>query len=165
MSEKEHAGLCYRFESKFPKLFHFESCGLLFIDCSDQSLYKIYDQEKRVETPDLPETPPEQEDPDNPERTAVKPPKTSASYLGRDKRPVIYKMPRDRGITGISIKTGKVQIVTDGERNLNYAPEIDNSVGNPCVKNCLIGPCIDTSGQLRGVIQLLNKQGSDPISF
>lgn len=41
MGKKQHAKLCHSFEDKFPKLFGFESCGLLFIDASDSSLYKI----------------------------------------------------------------------------------------------------------------------------
>ena len=38
------------------------------------------------------------------------------------------------------------------------APEVDNTVRSPKIENCLIGPCIDTEGQLRGVVQLINKQ-------
>ncbi len=41
MGIKKHQKLCDSFESKFPKLFNFEKCGLLFIDAHDQSLYKI----------------------------------------------------------------------------------------------------------------------------
>ena len=31
--------------------------------------------------------------------------------------------------------------------------------------NCLIGPCFDSEGQLRGIIQLINKDGGELISF
>ena len=41
MGKKQHALLCQSFEERFPQLFGFESCGLLFIDAQDSSLYKI----------------------------------------------------------------------------------------------------------------------------
>ena len=42
---------------------------------------------------------------------------------------------------------------------------MDNSVGCRVLENCLVGPCFDTQGVLRGVIQLINKEGGEPISF
>ena len=41
---------------------------------------------------------------------------------------------------------------------------IDNSVSSPHIKNLMIGPCFDNEGKLRGVVQLYNKNGVDPIS-
>ena len=42
-------------------------------------------------------------------------------------------MPKERGLTGITIKTGQVQIVNDGKDNCNYAGEIDNIVGTAVI--------------------------------
>lgn len=58
-----------------------------------------------------------------------------------------------------------MQLVPNGELHLQYAPEVDNIVGTRCLENCLFGPCYDTEGQLRGVIQLINKEQGEPISF
>ena len=42
MGKKQHSTLCETFELKFPKLFHFEHCALLFIDPCDRSLFKFH---------------------------------------------------------------------------------------------------------------------------
>ena len=41
MGKKQHATLCDIFEQKFPQLFEFEECALLFIDPGDGSLFKF----------------------------------------------------------------------------------------------------------------------------
>ena len=74
------------------------------------------------------------------------------------------RLPKDRGITGLSIVRRQVLCVPNGEYSLNYAPEVDNIVGLPTIENCLIGPCVDSEGKLRGVIQLINKQSQQSIS-
>ena len=43
MSIKQHQELCQSFDEKFPSFFNFQKCGLLLIDASDNSLYKIID--------------------------------------------------------------------------------------------------------------------------
>ena len=80
-------------------------------------------------------------------------------------KPIIVRLPKDRGITGIAIAAKKVQVVHNGDYNVSYAAEVDNSIGLAVVKNCLIGPCFDTQGQLRGLIQLVNKLDVEPISM
>ena len=42
MGKKQHDKLCEVFEEKFPKLFAFEQCSLLFIDRADGSLFKFH---------------------------------------------------------------------------------------------------------------------------
>lgn len=61
-------------------------------------------------------------------------------------KPLIVRLPRDRGITGISIVQKSVEVVHNGDHNLRYEAEIDNSVGLAVIKNCIIGPCYDTKG-------------------
>lgn len=78
---------------------------------------------------------------------------------------VFLRLPCDRGITGIAMKTGEIQVVPKGAYDVLYAAEVDNSIASPVINNLMIGPLFDTTGRLRGVIQLINKTGSDPISF
>lgn len=63
------------------------------------------------------------------------------------------------------MKTGEIQVVPKGAYDVLYAAEVDNSIASPVINNLMIGPLFDTTGRLRGVIQLINKTGSDPISF
>lgn len=147
MGKKDHASLTRTFEDKFPELFGFEYCGLLMIDREDGGLFKI----------SCPIESPESADEDggaNPEQT------TSSAH-----KPIIVRLPRDRGLTGLTIKTEEILVAADGEYNIQYAPEIDNCIGCQIVKNCMMGPCYDSQGKLRGLIHLLNKKNGIPISF
>lgn len=149
MGKKKHQALCESFEARFPPLFNFESCGLLFVDPQDGCLYKIQGSHGAGAADDGDEA--------DPERTG------NEDRLAR--KPVIVRLPKDRGVTGLAISSRSVQLVPDGEFHIHYAPEVDNSVGARAVASCLIGPCFDSSGLLRGVIQLINKQGSEPITY
>ena len=151
MGKKKHQALCESFEERFPPLFNFESCGLLFVDPEDGCLYKI--QASGVGESGSGDD----GDKDDPERTG------NEDRFAR--KPVIVRLPKDRGVTGLAISTRSVQLVPDGEFHIHYAPEVDNSVGARTVACCLIGPCFDSTGQLRGVIQLVNKYGSEPITY
>ena len=96
MGKKQHALLCQSFEERFPQLFGFESCGLLFIDAQDSSLYKITaNQTVRESSVD------EQgaDNSENPENTGTQP---SQEY-NRALKPNIVRLPKDRGITGLAI--------------------------------------------------------------
>ena len=75
------------------------------------------------------------------------------------------RLPKDRGITGQSIEHKRVELVANGDYNILFANEVDNAIGLAVVRNCLIGPCIDNSGTLRGVIHLYNKMGVEPITI
>ena len=52
----------------------------------------------------------------------------------------------------------------EGDSSLTYLPEVDNAASVAGIKNMVIGPCFDTEGKLRGIIQLINKSGDEPIS-
>ena len=67
-------------------------------------------------------------------------------------KPIIVRLPKDRGITGISIADQAVQVVPDGDYNVKFAGEVDNSIGIAVVKNYMVGPCFDTDGGFRGAI-------------
>ena len=78
--------------------------------------------------------------------------------------PMKVRLPRDRGITGHAISRKEVLVVKDGEQEKEYLAEVDNAAGVAVIRNMMIGPCFDTSGTLRGLIQLVNKEGENPIS-
>lgn len=71
----------------------------------------------------------------------------------------VMRYPTNIGITGHAIKTKEVQKNTEGYRNRKFAPEVDNYNNNFTVQNLVIGPMVDTTGKVRGVVQLLNKKG------
>ena len=146
MGKKQHATLCQSFEERFPQLFGFESCGLLFIDAQDSSLYKITATQRVRDSID-------EDNSENPENTGIVNAATaSPSFLSRSHKPIIVRLPKDRGITGLAISTKAVQLVPNGEYHVQYAPEVDNVVGTRSMDNCLVGPCFDSQGVLRGVI-------------
>ena len=55
-------------------------------------------------------------------------------------------------------------VILDGESNIQFAPEIDNCIGLQPIQNCMIGPCFDSSCQLRGMVYLYNKKKGLPIT-
>ena len=143
MGKKEHARLSHTFEKRFPELFDFETCGLLFIDPGDHSLYKIQDQHFEESS---------DEDESDGDKTPERTKEAEEPLDSRKRTHVFLRLPGDRGITGNAIKTGKVQVVHNGALDVNFAAEVDNSIGNPVLKNLLIGPLFDTDKRLRGVI-------------
>ena len=42
MGKKQHLSFCQEFEAKFPSLFNFENCALMFIDPATQGMYKFH---------------------------------------------------------------------------------------------------------------------------
>lgn len=159
MGKKQHATLCDTFERKFPKLFNFQNCALLFVDAADGSLFKFHSAEhmRDSKTHDKRTSKGLKQKSDEYKESVMEPQKL---------KPIIVKLPKDRGITGIAIQTKEVQVVQNGDHNHLFAAEIDNSIGIAVVSNCLIGPCFDSTGQLRGVIQLVNKLDTlEPITL
>lgn len=153
MGKKQHAKLSTCFEAKFPELFGYEKCGLLMVDREDSSLFKVVvadptssesdsdDNGPRTPTKDAGEN-------DEPERTF------NANNRHQKRKPIYVKFPKDRGLTGVAIKSKKVAVAHEGEYNVAFAPEIDNCIGSQLVRNCMTGPCIDSTGILRGIVIL-----------
>jgi len=44
-------------------------------------------------------------------------------------KPVLMRLPKDRGITGLSIETRKCQKSDEGQYGNKFAPEVDNCTG------------------------------------
>ncbi len=62
------------------------------------------------------------------------------------------------GLTWHAIENRKVLSAPLGERDIRYSTNTDNIVNVVRVNNILIGPFYDTTGQLRGVVHLVNKK-------
>ena len=96
MAQKEHVTLCTIFEERFPNLFGFKQCGLLFIDSGDGCMYRI--SEPVIDQDDIPAA--KEPNEDNPECTT-----DETAGRARHKKPIMMRLPQDRGITGIAIQT------------------------------------------------------------
>jgi hypothetical protein len=124
----------------FSELFQFEHVGVLFVDCVDKAentlphLFKITHS-----------------DSDDDE---------GADGANRGFKDTV-KFPRNIGLTGESIQNKKIVVLQKGERVSNFASELDNMVNSLVLESILIGPIFDGNGDLRGVIQLVNKCGRE----
>ena len=93
MGKKQHHSLCESFEERFPALFGFEMCGLLFIDAADSSLFKI------AATPVVHETIDEHHNPEE----------TGQEHVVKTRwKPIIVRLPTDLVSTGLAISTKTV---------------------------------------------------------
>ena len=101
-------------------------------DLLDESLYKISTEEQ--DTNDIVNSKVDKKN----SKGAIK----NASSTKIEK-PIIVKLPKDRGITGLAIKQKQAIVATDGEYNPSFAPEIDNCIATQLVRDCMIGPCFD----------------------
>lgn len=73
------------------------------------------------------------------------------------------RYPLNMGMTGIAIDQKGPFISLDGEDDPKYSFEVDNINQLLDFENILIMPLIDSNGQLKGVIQLVNKIDSSEI--
>jgi hypothetical protein len=62
------------------------------------------------------------------------------------------------GLTSLALTTKKLVISTQGERDSRFSINIDNLVNVFKVVNMLVGPALDSQGEVRAVIQLINKK-------
>ena len=62
------------------------------------------------------------------------------------------------GLTSLALTTKKLVISTQGERDSRFSINIDNLVNVFKVVNILVGPALDSKGEVRAVIQLINKK-------
>lgn len=74
----------------------------------------------------------------------------------KDFESLVY-FPINIGCTGQAIYSKKVVYFNKEKREYSFSTEIDNQIGVPYVDSLMIGPLYDTEGNLRGVIQLVNK--------
>lgn len=71
----------------------------------------------------------------------------------------IVRYPMNMGLSGKAVQKKKVLITHSGEKDANFASEIDNFLSIYKIQNMLIAPFTDRNGNVRGIIQLINKNG------
>ena len=62
------------------------------------------------------------------------------------------------GLTSLALTSKKVVVSSQGERDSRFSINIDNLVNVFKVVNMLVGPALDSKGDVRAVIQLINKK-------
>lgn len=62
------------------------------------------------------------------------------------------------GLTSLALTSKKVVVSSQGERDSRFSINIDNLVNVFKVVNMLVGPALDSKGEVRAVIQLINKK-------
>jgi hypothetical protein len=62
------------------------------------------------------------------------------------------------GITGMTIAKKQIIVSQLGERDSRFSINIDNIVNVFKIWNMMVGPVFDSEGNLRAVIQLINKK-------
>ena len=70
----------------------------------------------------------------------------------------VHHLPSNLGITGICVKCHEVVLSASGKEDARFNNEIDN-VGERNVKNLVVGPMLDRSGRLMGIVHLVNYEG------
>ena len=73
----------------------------------------------------------------------------------------VIRIPIGKGIAGQCAETGKVINLPDPYADPRFNPEVDRSTGYRTT-SILTVPMLDVDGNVTGVIQALNKKGSDP---
>jgi hypothetical protein len=73
-------------------------------------------------------------------------------------------LPINLGLAGQAIQKKEPLIFMDGEENQDFCMEIDNSIQVMDYENVLVCPMFDNTGQLKGVIHMINKMNDEPIS-
>jgi hypothetical protein len=71
----------------------------------------------------------------------------------------IVRYPMSIGISGKSAMKEKIMISAKGEHEFGFSSDIDNFLNISKIDNFIIGPMVDTKGNIRGILQLFNKKG------
>ncbi len=76
----------------------------------------------------------------------------------------IIRFPMTMGLTGRALDKRHIIVSQIGEKDTQrYSAEIDNFMNCAHVKNIMIGPIFDAKGEVRGVLQFINKLGKPQI--
>lgn len=76
----------------------------------------------------------------------------------------IIRYPSNIGLTGLAIQKKELITSSKGFKDIRFATEVDNYINCSKISSVLIGPMLDKNGSIKGVIQLINKQGDGKIS-
>ena len=69
-----------------------------------------------------------------------------------------------QGFTAQAIADRDVSVILNGKTYSSRAAEVDKVIKIANIENVMIGPCFDFEGKIKGVVQLFNKHGSQPIN-
>lgn len=72
-----------------------------------------------------------------------------------------FNLPKDLGICRTVIVERETQVVFKPENSKHFNALVDNPLKIPEMADVMFGPCIDSTGYLRGICQLHNKKGLD----
>jgi hypothetical protein len=81
----------------------------------------------------------------------------------KDYENVIY-FPKDIGCTGLAIQSNDMIYFNEGERLPAFNLEVDCSGGSTDVESLLVAPITDSSGNLRGILQMINRFNGEKIT-
>eukprot|EP00347_Sterkiella_histriomuscorum_P004463 403360366 len=73
----------------------------------------------------------------------------------------IVRFPNNIGLTGQAIAKKEIIVSHTGFKDRQFAPEVDNYININKINNMLIGAMVDKNGEVKGVLQLINKVGSE----
>ncbi len=66
------------------------------------------------------------------------------------------------GLTGMAVASpGSIIVATNGQSDRRFSQDVDNYLNVGDVKNIIVGALVDNLGQIRGVLQLVNKEDSE----
>lgn len=74
-----------------------------------------------------------------------------------DDSPKLLKLPSDVGLTQNVLLTKEISICEKVNSSPIYNASVDNSLRLSLIQDVIIGPAIDSDGNIRGVVQLFSK--------
>lgn len=73
----------------------------------------------------------------------------------------IVRYPNNIGLTGLAVDSKEIVVTREGAKDRNFSPEVDNFVNLNKISNMMIGAMVDKNGEVKGVLQLMNKNSAD----
>ena len=70
----------------------------------------------------------------------------------------IIRYPNNLGLTGLAVASKGIVVAHDGSKDTRFTPEVDNFINATQLNNAMVGAMVDKQGEVKGVLQLFNKQ-------
>ena len=142
LTERRYVSIFAKIKEIFPELFHFQHCGVLFVDPVTHELFQLQSSKD--------------------EASKVNDPEEFMKIEMKQFQNVI-KFPINIGITGQAIREDRILYYNEGDRQVDFSSEIDNSLCLPKVESLMVAPVRDQYGKCLGVIQLFNRLNGERI--
>ena len=81
----------------------------------------------------------------------------------KDYENVIY-FPKEIGCTGLAIQSNEIVYFNEGENSGVFNLEVDCAGSSTDIESYLVAPIIDQSGNLRGILQMMNRLNGEKIT-